>query len=242
MKNRYKLFVLATVIMLAGCSRKESIPQEEAVTETEDGSEEGFVSTEEEVLGFVAAGEEGVLGFVTAEEDEEVVSIVMEYAEQTEYFELAEFLASYYQIPYEYQTETRYYYNYVDLNEDGAEEIFCVIIKDYEWGNESGPALLVQKEENGFLVLEDFGVIVTPVLISDNMTNGWHDVIYQVDGEGLETGYQICHYVTDRGYQTEENEWADEPVQVSGTRILSNNLIDDMDQGKYFTLASRATE
>lgn len=230
-KNWYKAVILAAVIMMAGCDTEETVPQGESATETEEGGLAGLFSDEGD----------GILGFLSAEEDEEVVSIVVEYAEEKEYPELAEFLASYYQIPEEYQTETRYYYNHIDLNEDGIDEVFCIIIKDYEREGKSGPALILQ-EKDGFSVLEDFGEIVTPVLVSDALTNGWHDVIFQVDGKGLETRYQVCHYAVDRGYQTENNEWLDEPVQVSGTRILSNNLIDDMDQGHFFTLVPRQTE
>lgn len=230
-KNWYKVFILAAVIMTAGCNTEKSVPQGENATETEERDSSGFFST----------GEEGILGFLSAEEDEEVVSIVVEYAEEEENPKLAEFLASYYQIPEEHQARTRYYYNHIDLNEDGVDELFCIIIKDYERQNESGSALILQ-EKDGFSVLEDFGEIVTPVLVSDAVTNGWHDVIFQVDGKGLETRYQVCHYEADRGYQTENNEWVDEPVQVSGTRILSNNLIDDMDQGRFLTLAPRQTE
>ncbi|MBO5070656.1 MAG: hypothetical protein J6C37_09895, partial [Roseburia sp.] len=168
--------------------------------------------------------------------------LVIQYAEEEEFPELADFLASYYQIPEEYQTETRYYYNYIDLNDDGTDEIFTVIIKDYERNDESGPALILQENEGTFSVLEDFGEIMTPVTISDDVINGWHDIIFQVDGKGLETSYQICHYVADRGYQTEDNEWVDEPVHVSGSRILSNNLIDDMDQGRYMTLSRNISD
>ena len=48
------------------------------------------------------------------------------YADREKNQELADFLIAYYQIPEEFCTETRYYYDRVDLNEDGTEEILAV--------------------------------------------------------------------------------------------------------------------
>lgn len=89
------------------------------------------------------------------------------------------------------------------------------------------------------MVLDAFAQIRTPVTISDNMTNGWHDIIFDVYGKGVEDGYLICHYNPEGGYQTEDNAFMTELEPVSGTQILSNNLIDDMDKGNYFTLKNK---
>ena len=40
----------------------------------------------------------------------------------------------------------------------------------------------------------------------------------------------------DGGYQTSLSEVVGKMEPVGGTNILSNNLIDDMDQGRYLTL------
>ncbi|MFR4351788.1 MAG: hypothetical protein ACLT3H_09000 [Roseburia sp.] len=173
--------------------------------------------------------------FLSAE-DAEVSTIIAEYAEETEYPELAQFLISYYQIPEEYRGETRYYYNYVDLNEDGQREIFAVVIGEYTEVPFGDPAVILTEEEGSFAVIEDFAGVRTPIRISEMTTNGWHDIMYQEYGGDKEDGYRICRYSPDGGYQTSLSEVVGKMEPVGGTNILSNNLIDDMDQGRYLTL------
>ena len=69
--------------------------------------------------------------FLAAEDAEDVATVVSQYAEETPEPALAEFLISYYQIPDEEQSKTRYYYNHIDLNEDGTDEIFVVVVGEY---------------------------------------------------------------------------------------------------------------
>ena len=152
--------------------------------------------------------------FLPAEEANNTATIIVEYAEEEEYPLLAQFLASYYEIPEEYQTETRYYYNRIDLNEDGKDEIFAVVIGEYTEGDAGDPGLLLTEEGDDFTVLETFEEIRTPVTVSENMTNGWHDIILQEYGKGVETGYMICHYNPEGGYQTESNEFSEEKPSV----------------------------
>lgn len=163
--------------------------------------------------------------------------ITVTYAETAEYPALAEFLISYFEIPQEYQAESRYYYNYVDLNEDGINEILALVVGDYTTGSGGDTVLLIEDRAEGFSVAEAFYMVRTPVLISDNITNGWHDLIFPVYGGGNEAGYSICHYSETGTYMSEANEFVEElDNTISGQQILSNNLIDDMDKGTYLTL------
>lgn len=223
-KQKYKIILILTAVLFAaGCGEKQVSKE----NETDSQQKEPVVETEK-ILEEL---------FFTAEEAGDVPTIVTEYAEEEEYPKLAEFLASYYGIPEEAQRETRYYYNRIDLNEDGRDEIFAVVIGEYTKGDAGDPALLLEQGNGAeFMVLDAFAQIRTPVTISDNMTNGWHDIIFDVYGKGVEDGYLICHYNPEGGYQTEDNAFMTELEPVSGTQILSNNLIDDMDKGNYFTL------
>ena len=217
--NRCRLaLVMVTAALLAGCQGNKTADAQEQVSE----HEESFLS------GFEAAAE---------------YSVETVYAEKEEYPELAAFLISYYQIPQEYFSETRYYYNYIDLDDYGTDEIFAFVVGEYTEVPFGDPALILQKDEaGGFTVLEAFEGVHTPITISKNTTNGWHDIIYNEYGRGAEDGYRICHYNPDGGYQTEINELLENMPMQDGTQILSNNLIDDMDKGNYLTLAPRAEE
>lgn len=102
--------------------------------------------------------------FLAAEEDNMTSSLDVVYAEEEMYPELAQFLAEYYQIPEEDWERTRYYYNYIDLNEDGTDEIFAVVLTDITKGNPGGsPAIILEQDDAGaFTVLESFEEIATP--------------------------------------------------------------------------------
>lgn len=209
--------IMAALFFAAGCTRLSAGNKDIDSTEEEDQSESADL---------------GEILFP----DEDLPSVEQQYAETEEYPKLAEFLTDYYQIPEDEQEETRYYYNYVDLNEDGRQEIFAIIIREDALGDDGGPALILAAEEGGtFAVLEDFMEVITPIMISEHTTNGWHDVIYSAN-DMLERGFLVCRYDLQAGYHSEENEFLPEMPQVSGVEILSNNLIDDMDQGNYMTL------
>ena len=114
------------------------------------------------------------------------------------------------------------------------------MIGEYTESSSGYPAVILSVDETGeFVVIEAFASIRTPITISEQTTNGWHDIIYYAYGGDEEDGYRIRHYNPEGGYQTELNEIVDELGPVGGTQILSNNLIDDMDQGRYLTLASQ---
>lgn len=245
-KYLYRLLLTVSVaVFAAGCGQKEMDAKEEGSTQQKemDAQEEESAQQKE-----MDAKEEGSTqqedtatekkeGFFSAGESKDVPAIITEYAEKEESRELAAFLASYYEIPEEYQTETRYYYNRIDLNEDGRDEIFTIVVGEYTKGDAGDPALLLAEGNGTFIVLESFEQIRTPVIICDTMTNGWHDIVLDVYGKGVDNGYLICRYNVDGGYQTAINEFTTELEPVSGTQILSNNLIDDMDKGNYFTLS-----
>ena len=78
-------------------------------------------------------------------------------------------IADTWDIPEEAYSQTRYYYNYVDLNGDGTEELFAVAIGMYTSGT-GGDSALIAAQVNGKLELnQTFTLIHEPVIISDNM-------------------------------------------------------------------------
>ena len=162
------VFFLTVLAGMAGCGQKNTAnTMEQTDTQTEKTLEEHFFS---------------------AEQDEQNYNVMEEYSEDEEYPDLAAFLTEYYQIPEEECKETRYYYNYTDLNEDGTDEIVAVTIGDTTSDNRGDAALILRPGENGqFEVLGAFSQIHTPVMISEDMEN---------DGEeGTSSKYEF--YVSD---------------------------------------------
>lgn len=222
-KNCYRIVCMTiAALLISGCGKDKTGNKEEQGSREETAE----LATELEEV------------YLSAEEDEYVPTVIEMFSEDAPYQELADFLISYYQIPEEYQSKTRYYYNYTDLNDDGLMEIFAVVIGEYTEKSSGDPAVILSAGETGeFDVVEAFASIRTPITISEQTTNGWHDIIYYAYGGDEEDGYRICHYNPEGGYQTGLSETVDELEPLGGTQILSNNLIDDMDQGRYLTLA-----
>ncbi len=217
------VFFLTVLAGTAGCGQKNTVnTTEQTDTQTEKTLEEHFFS---------------------AEQDEQNYNVMEEYSEDEEYPDLAAFLTEYYQIPEEECKETRYYYNYTDLNEDGTDEIVAVTIGDTTSDNRGDAALILRPGENGqFEVLGAFSQIHTPVMISEDMENDWHTIIFPIYGGGQESGFISAVYREETGYELDEESFVREEPKVSGDRILSDNLINDMDTDNYLTIAPRDTE
>ena len=222
-KTLCMVFFLAVLAGTAGCGEKNNADTiEQTDTQTEKTLEEHFF---------------------LAEQDEQNYNVLEEYSEDDEYPELAAFLTEYYQIPEEECKETRYYYNYIDLNEDGTDEIVAVTIGDTISDTRGDVALILRPGENGqFEVLGAFSEIHTPVMISDDLENDWHKIIFPIYGGGQESGFISAVYTEGLGDELDEESFVREEPKVSGERILSDNLINDMDTDNYLTLVPRDTE
>lgn len=220
-KKLYTGMVLVLAALgLAGCQKENKKTEvEEVETETESPLE-SFLQAEEEKYEYVMP---------------EV------YSEDATFDALADFLAAYYQIPEEELEETRYYYNYVDLNEDGTKEIIALTVGETTSTSMGECVLVLSQEGTDFTVISDLRNVRTPVVISDELTDGWHDLIYYVYGGGQEAGYLKCHYMGADGYQSTEEDFLPDLIGITGKKVLADNLIDDMDKGDYLTLVPKSS-
>lgn len=154
---------------------------------------------------------------------------------------LKQTIIDYYEIPEEFWGQTKYYYNYVDLNGDGADEIFAVVMGSYTSGSGGNSALWCREYEGTMQIYQAFTLMNTPVIITKEATNGQEygakGLILQRSGGGAET--EIVQLTCFDGVYTNV---ADAPVlenieDMQGTAIICNNLISDMESGNFLTLA-----
>lgn len=124
MKRKTMIAMITTLILfgIVGCSTdsQDKLSAEEKITF--DSAEEE-PDTDEFVTGWLPGG------------------VTQLTAESEPYELLQQTIADYYEIPEDYLAETRYYYNYVDLNGDGTNEVFAVIIGDFVSGSGGSSAL-----------------------------------------------------------------------------------------------------
>ena len=159
---------------------------------------------------------------------------------QTEHCpELAAVIAETYGIPQEEWSGTRYYYDYVDLNDDGVDEIFAVVIGMYTSGSGGDSALIVHPAA-GMTVSQQFTLVRTPILVSDQLTDGVHDLIFLRSGGGSEPAF-VRLTCTDGIYgNPADAEVLPNLDGVSGTAILCNDVFADLNSGSALTLAGRS--
>ena len=173
-------------------------------------------------------------------EKNESDTIPVIYAQKEDDRKLADYLISLEEIPEEEQNVVRYYYNHIDLNGDGTEEIIAAVIRDADGkDNREDSVVVLSETTESYHLLGRFVSVRTPVMISDKTENGWNRIIFPVYGNGSGTGYRICVYNEKSGcYEDEEEDVVKEIDEYRIiTQVLSNNLIDDMDKGNYLTLA-----
>lgn len=154
---------------------------------------------------------------------------------------LRQAIIDYYEIPEEFWEQTKYYYNYVDLNGDGTEEIFAVVMGSYTSGTGGNSALWCWEYEGEMKIIQAFTLVNTPVIVTKEALNGREygarGLIMRREGGGAET--EIVQLACSDGVYTNV---ADAPVienieDIQGTAILCNNLIKDMENGNFLTLA-----
>ncbi|CAH2211924.1 hypothetical protein [Tepidibacter aestuarii] len=126
----------------------------------------------------------------------------------------------------EYDKETygpvKYYYNKVDLNGDKKEEIFTVLYGSYVSGSGGGTGLLF---DNNYNLVSKFSLVRTPIIISDNKTNGWNDILMYVSGGGIESFYAQMKfdgktYPSNPSVQSEVKPG----TKIEGKAIIANEI------------------
>lgn len=143
-------------------------------------------------------------------------SIPKQYAETNPCPELEKAIVAYYELSEEERANTSYVYNRVDLNGDGTEEIFAVITGPYTSGTGGDSAVWGRLYKGKFQIYQSFTLIRTPVIITQEATNGAKGIIVRRSGGGAPA--ELIQYVSHDG------EYVPEPFtgleKVKGTAIL----------------------
>lgn len=165
--------------------------------------------------------------------------IVKQMAETEAYPELEELIIKEYDIPEEFREQTKYYYNYVDLNSDGADEIFVVVMGPYTSGSGGSSAMIVVPAGGALNVNQNLTLVNTPIIISDKITRGAHDIIALRSGGGAETKY-VRLTSSDATYTNiSDGEVLESLEGVTGTAIIANDILKDIEDGKVLTLGKK---
>ena len=150
--------------------------------------------------------------------------------------ELAAAIAAAYQIPEEDWDNTRYYYQYTDLNGDGDQEILAVAVGMYTSGS-GGESALIVLPYAGMAVKQTFTLVRMPILLCDNRERGAQDLIFLRGGGGGEPEL-VRLTCTDGVYaSTADAEVLESLEGITGSAVLCSDLAADLESGTALTLA-----
>ena len=209
--------LILSSLTMAGCGQKTPSTADEENTN---------VKSEDSTKGeSISKGEEKIILL----DNDNIKSILSETASNSE---LEKALIDEFDLTDEQAKETRYYYNYVDLNGDGKNEIFAEVVGPYTSGS-GGNSAVIFKDNNGVLEeVDDFKFVRNPIIISSNKTNGWNDIICESSGEGTTKKYVVLKYDGEDYSDVEESQTIDSIDDVSGSAIISNDMEYDIKNGK----------
>lgn len=245
-KNLYICGVaMAAVLMMGGCGTYQ---MDNAIAKEEDSyaTSTDPINVEKEVdtdtLGNIS--EAGIIG--AAESPEEIKNDKQETAdipmvelpdgveglkaEATPNQELRDLIIDYMEIPEEYFGTTRYYYNYVDLDDDGTNEIFAVIMGPYTSGTGGNSAVWVSENAGELHVLQDFMLINEPIIISDTKTNGLHELIVPYYGDNT-SRYSVINSEDGEYIYVSDGKIIDNLDNVTGKAIIANDILKEIEAG-----------
>ena len=119
----------------------------------------------------------------------------------------------------------RYYYNKVDLNEDGIPEVFAFLVGPFVCGTGGCSAAIFIEEDGEYKTLSRFSLVRNPVIISNSKTNGYKDIIMYVAGGGIESFFAELKYDGPTYPLNPSTEPKLEPgTKVEGIAIVSDDI------------------
>lgn len=136
-------------------------------------------------------------------------------------------------------TKTRYYYNYVDLNDDGTDEIIVQLNGDRNTTKDGDTVLIVEQnravtgDDDGFDVEAQFTAFANPIIVSDHKTNGYRDLIFQ-NPDGT---YSKVEFGDDEYKDITDAVEIDTLDGITGVALLCNDVASDTknDTGLFFS-------
>lgn len=132
-------------------------------------------------------------------------------------------------------SNTRYYYNYVDLNDDGVDEIVVQLNGNHNTTKDGDTLLILEqekdeyeKEDDEFDVIAQYTAFTNPVIISDNKTNGYKDIIFMnPDGKT----YSKIEFGSKAYKKMKDAVQLNNIDNVTGVALLCNDIASDTNNG-----------
>ncbi|WP_349945119.1 hypothetical protein ABFV83_15600 [Lacrimispora sp. BS-2] len=134
------------------------------------------------------------------------------------------------EVPEEYYETTNYFYNYIDLNDDGKDEIFVMVTGPYTSGSGGSSALLLSENGGKLHVVQEFTLINEPIIVSDKLENGYHELIVPYYYEN-KAQYSVLKFNNGAYSNVPDGEIINSLEGVKGKAIIANDRINEVQAG-----------
>lgn len=85
---------------------------------------------------------------------------------------------------------TRYFAAFVDLRDDGTKDAIVYLTDDGWCGTSGCRTLILAPEGSSYRVVKTITVAQLPIRVLGTKSNGWHDIVFRVQGGGVEHAYE----------------------------------------------------
>ncbi len=226
-KKNHRMLLLgslavAVTLSISACGNKTSNLQKDH--KATSASEETSVSNVSTVADNVKAGTDEIPMLTLPE------GITGMKAETKPFKELRDLIIEDMAVPEDYYETTHYFYNYIDLNDDGKNEIFAMVTGPYTSGTGGSSALLLSENGGKLHITQEFTLVNEPIIVSDTLDNGYHDLIipYYSDNK---TQYSVLKYNRQAYPNVPDGEIIDHLDGVKGKAIIANDRINEVQTG-----------
>ncbi|MCA1059948.1 hypothetical protein LCL96_13505 [Rossellomorea aquimaris] len=122
------------------------------------------------------------------------------------------------------EDHVQYYYNHVDLNDDQQPETFVYVVGFPVCGSGGCSGALFTKENNEYKLMTVFSLVRSPIIIQNEKTNGWKNIIMYVSGGGIKGGYKQLLF-NGKTYPSNPSVQPDvQPGKISGLGIINDDI------------------
>lgn len=88
----------------------------------------------------------------------------------------------------------RYYYNRVDLNGDEKPEVLVYLSGAYTCGTGGCTMQVYESAKEGYRLISEIALVNNPIIVSNQKTAGWSDLIVYVAGGGIRGHYAVLRF------------------------------------------------
>lgn len=129
----------------------------------------------------------------------------------------------------------RYYYNRIDLNDNGKPEVVVYLVGSYSCGSGGCSALIFTPNGQDYRLVSRHTVVNAPILVTPQKTGGWKDLVILVSGGGAKPQYTRTRF----NGRTYPGNPSVQPAVPANTTLQGQALVADAFESPGVTLRPR---